>query len=1647
MVETVLPNQTGNNQTWMDTDPKFFNDLVLQELPNLSGEVELWWSEDTLRNNRFKDIFDGTKVIGYEDGVKPIKIEQNNLDGTLKTNAQKFEEIYNIVTYNRDKIPEKRDAQATIERRDETGMLYTVTDSGKIFDVDMSEEERQGFFRNILGELLPFVDSDNEKANRKGVEKELSLLGLDADKTKELRGQLAESHYYVAQYTDKKKGWVEGKIGYHEQTKDLSYLVPDVNDYSVMFQARQILGNMTDDFPSLFTGLYSTTRVGLTKLAMEPDKTLLSPYHKKNIFGMVALTHLELAEEKEFIPDEEGRYLKDPEEFQRGIDVYTTDKEKQLQYIAELVSHFDERKHTERGWASFKNLWKNIVYNNTQFELTEEMMKNLENPTDSFLYHATDIITEGLPYIAVIEGVIMAYGIKGTVIANEAVEYALKNTGKGLKFSNPLHATNHYLKQFVAKSKLYSDKQRDKFLKRTLTRLEERQTSTLGLKQLKTSLKKEIGEYEIKIAQAKGEGNVSKLKRLKQAQQTLIKNEADLTSRYFTKSQKSLFTNEVFASITGGIGRDIWGDNLIGIAWELGGAFTEPFITSNGMRYIGRTAAINTARFLDGLSIITDVIPGGPASTEWLKAVSLDIKPEEMVITDKLSGLTRKLTTREVAGIRQFTDILRKLPPEDRINILESMYKADGAMKSLYKNLSEEDQVTIQLTLGQYSGLVSLQAIEEMHRIKVDASDLTPDSIVQTNEYIQESAVLLTAVDKAMRNILQRNPGNPDVSKFVRSIQENLKLIDDTVQLKKDEYLDALEAMMDLQKNVNLFNDGDMYSKNIQNLSNNLKKLKENGFSEDVQATANKLLQDLDKAIIKDMRLTSESLMGDGSNYQIGQFNHIVKGLAESFRIKYKNAYTSLFEEDRNFQIDFTKTVEDIMGGLFPAEKRFGKYKDVTGLLSGKLPPTKDTAKFINVFTIAAQRNTLDYIRSVKNKEILYDAFAGEVPDTIKPILAKITPINDIDAKLIYDALGNDLIKYNKNYKNVPKGSVTSIDIRDLLSSEGAIIPIKMNLEEAMEVRSALGSFQFAAVQKKQPKLFTWKELGDSVEVSIFKSIEDSGKPILAQKYEEAINSYRDYNGRFNSKRFKQIKAWMEMVDGGTLLKNPQDEAGNFTSKLERIEIENPHATNLLQNSFGGGTDDVVAHGTHNLDPNTWVDWGRLLSDEKYADDFMRNVIQPLVGNRNMELAAELGSDINYIIDLADPQIIDRLTIIRGFLNEGIANHIRRTDQGKLVIGEKNIKKILAEDSISKRTPIKIAKLNINNNNQGAFRIDGISAAGENKTFQVINIDNAIKLNLSIDNLIARNRFIAEIAKDSNTKLAKQYRKSKKFISKEVTDLEHKLKVLDDSAVISNFGTSLKDPKIFVEEIIIKHDASDYNKLKRIVTGTGNLVGDIPKLTSKEFDTVSKELFAEYFYKRFARPAAGKKTEDVIEVFDAVGAKVFLEKNKKVLTEVYGTDHIKDVDFIMNLVLIKTGLGNKNVMDVSRYPTSLSLESLMSRVYSVQRGIISLRYVAGEIALRRFRKNRGNILKLILQEPEFAKVIKKVLESDDIYKNPELSTKLEKLLNENVVKAIFLREGSEIILEHREEKQDKLLNVMNQELYKFKQSKEAGFIQ
>ncbi len=51
----------------------------------------------------------------------------------------------------------------------------------------------------------------------------------------------------------------------------------------------------------------------------------------------------------------------------------------------------------------------------------------------------------------------------------------------------------------------------------------------------------------------------------------------------------------------------------------------------------------------------------------------------------------------------------------------------------------------------------------------------------------------------------------------------------------------------------------------------------------------------------------------------------------------------------------------------------------------------------------------------------------------------------------------------------------------------------------------------------------------------------------------------------------------------------------------------------------------------------------------------------------------------------------------------------------------------------------------------------------------------------------------------------------------------------------------------------------------------------------------------------------------------------------------------------------------------------------MSRVYSIQRGVVSTRYVVSEATLQIFRENRMNLLQRLLNDPENADLILSVI--------------------------------------------------------------------
>ena len=75
-------------------------------------------------------------------------------------------------------------------------------------------------------------------------------------------------------------------------------------------------------------------------------------------------------------------------------------------------------------------------------------------------------------------------------------------------------------------------------------------------------------------------------------------------------------------------------------------------------------------------------------------------------------------------------------------------------------------------------------------------------------------------------------------------------------------------------------------------------------------------------------------------------------------------------------------------------------------------------------------------------------------------------------------------------------------------------------------------------------------------------------------------------------------------------------------------------------------------------------------------------------------------------------------------------------------------------------------------------------------------------------------------------------------------------------------------------------------------------------------------------------------------------------------------------------------------------PGGLSLESLVSRVYSISRGVVSPRYVATEIALLKLRQKNVTIIKELLEDPKLVDDIIEMIETDNFELIEKVSPKL-----------------------------------------------------
>ena len=104
----------------------------------------------------------------------------------------------------------------------------------------------------------------------------------------------------------------------------------------------------------------------------------------------------------------------------------------------------------------------------------------------------------------------------------------------------------------------------------------------------------------------------------------------------------------------------------------------------------------------------------------------------------------------------------------------------------------------------------------------------------------------------------------------------------------------------------------------------------------------------------------------------------------------------------------------------------------------------------------------------------------------------------------------------------------------------------------------------------------------------------------------------------------------------------------------------------------------------------------------------------------------------------------------------------------------------------------------------------------------------------------------------------------------------------------------------------------------------------------------------------------------------------------------------------------KSGVNIDNI-NLQNMPKALSVESWISRIYSINRGVISPRYVLTEAALQKYRVQNTSMLIDLMSQPEAAGMIQKLM-TDGLAKSPYVDVRLRKFFQTQTVNAILANE-------------------------------------
>ena len=1098
----------------------------------------------------------------------------------------------------------------------------------------------------------------------------------------------------------------------------------------------------------------------------------------------------------------------------------------------------------------------------------------------------------------------------------------------------------------------------------------ELRSMVIEAKEKVTSLRDELAEaLKIKRAELKGLGpeekslmtpllkreylNTDKIKKLKiqKAEAEMFVRMAEQTSsvpKYMREMYRDTTTFSVIAAATG---QQL--NVSFGLPPEIGYLF--------GLGTLMAAQFSQNSNFPLGMRSYLDAKDYNPANmlTYFRKSGALDENMTSQEVLNILKGpdLSKFSSKRERMIAVDLAKKLNSLSPELGKEIAANIMYYNKMRKDLTKPISEGGagltNEMLETSFADMSGLAFFDVLEDSFYYSFSQTKTFDAETADILNGIQKNRTkLMQGLEKSLNDILgikNIDKNNPVLREFTGKISEALndsKLKEDGLRAIADEYIRSKTQLLEAYLH-----------------GHDRKAIREQIKAEygDVVEMAESLLEDVDKLsfikeakdVVKTKRTIDAIQKTINAEFHATIANHhkrllqAPKGIPNVHTIelsKYNDENASLarlalfsrklakkraslpFQEfDIKYGNQLGTDASELGFKILDRVNMAAGVKAEKGLVS-QLMKSGDENKLFKVLNAGAEKS-LDSLIGVSGNSNLRDLYITKIRNTLPD-----------------------------NLKNQP---ITDLDIVSFINRSGSSkladkVGIALNLEQTQNLYSALSAKAFKASRANDTNLARdYGEFATGVD-KLFNNIIDTqgnkiGDDLLKRVNDEIIEMRRGYQDEYTTPYLSknQSSRWTNPENATVVRKD-----GNIVYQSDNARFP------------GGKNFESVGQ------PNTWFDLEAIskMDDAKIVNQ--NNTFTMMLGRYNKQLD-------DYVID-ENSEKFKALSVIAAIKFEKEVLRLQKTIDNPKQLGD-------AIEELKRKTDLLFRNSNINKNPNSisAFKYD-----------ESMNNLTGLGLRLSRDEKL-KSAYIKNwipLKKSLRGDTAATYTAMRKA--------NEKIKFLTNAAEI-NSGAG------FFDQFIARPNGlRELNKLKTSLT-----TGSKPQMTTQDFDKYVKEIVSTHIAKSVVKPTGSVTlTDEIVEVTDKTGKVVGTKTQFKAIKDsdfdqgvlnnflngensdvlianlkqagILDDDHLKNLqkvnEFMANKLKKAQKRGGKDIRYTGQ-PRGLSIESYISRFYSISRDVVSPRYVITEALIQNIRMAENRMLKEMIMNPKVASILSELI--------------------------------------------------------------------